>query len=117
MSILFSKTHEWLAEKDGKFFVGISDYAQDQLGDIVYINLPEVGAELHCGEPFCDVESVKAVSDVNSPCCGKVLAVNEELIDHPELINENPYENWIIEVEVADKKELMSKEEYENFIK
>lgn len=117
MNIRFSKTHEWLAEKDGKTYIGISDYAQDQLGDIVYINLPEVGDTVKCGKPFCDVESVKAVSDVNSPCCGKITAVNEQLLDHPELINEAPYENWIIEVEVTDVGELLTEAEYKEFIK
>lgn len=117
MKINFTKTHEWLAEKDGKFFVGISDYAQDQLGDIVFINLPEINAEIKCGEAFCDIESVKAVSDVNSPCCGKIIAVNEELLDHPELINEKPYESWIAQVEVYGTKDLLTQEEYEAFIK
>ena len=107
----YSKSHEWLSE-DG--VVGISDFAQEALGDVVFITLPQVGDEVVAGESFGDVESVKAVSDVNSPVTGVVLEVNEALVDSPELLNEDPYGAWIIKVEnITDKEDLLDAAAYQ----
>lgn len=115
--VLYSKSHEWVKEEDGCLLIGLTDYAQSELGDLVFINLPEEGDEVETGESFADVESVKAVSDVFSPVSGEVLEINEELLDAPELINETPYEAWLIKVtNVTDKEELLSAEEYEAFV-
>ena len=103
-------------EEDGIMIVGISDFAQHELGDVVFVNLPEVGDEVTAGEPFGDVESVKAVSDLVSPVTGVVCAVNEELLDSPELLNEAPYESWIIKVEnVEAMEELLSAAAYADY--
>ena len=112
---LFLKSHEWVCFSDDTTArIGISDYAQKQLGDLVFVNLPEVGDEVAAGEEFGDVESVKAVSSVYSPVTGTVKAINEELLDHPELINADAYEAWFIEVEdIRDRSELLSEKEYE----
>lgn len=116
--MLFAKTHEWvefLAEDGVR--IGLSDYAQHELGDLVFVNLPEEGDEVIAGEVFADVESVKAVSNVYSPVTGIVTAVNEDLLDQPELINQSPYEAWFIEVkDVSDKEDLLTRDEYEKFI-
>ncbi len=114
----YTKTHEWVKLlDDGTALVGISDFAQDSLGDLVFINLPQIGDEVVAEEPFCDVESVKAVSDVNSPVSGTIIEVNEELADAPERLNEAPYESWIIKLEgVTDTDNLMNAEEYEAFV-
>ena len=110
----YSRDHEWLRMEDGVAVIGISDFAQSELGDVVFINLPEVGDETTAGEPFGDVESVKAVSDLVSPVTGTVCAVNEELLDAPEKLNEDPYGTWIIKVEnVTDTEDLLSAEQYE----
>ena len=96
--------------------VGLTDFAQDALGDIVFINMPEEGDDVASGESFADVESVKAVSDVFSPVSGTVAEVNEELIDEPALINQEPYEQWLIKVkDVSDTEELMDAAAYEEF--
>lgn len=101
-------------EEDGVFTIGLTDYAQNALGDIVFINLPEEGDEVTAGESFSDVESVKAVSDVFSPVTGTVCAVNEELLDDPAQVNEAPYEAWLIKVEnVTGTEELLDAEGYE----
>ena len=114
----FSKSHEWVKEEGNNVVkVGLSDFAQSELGDIVYVNLPEVGTKVELGTAFTDVESVKAVSEVFSPVTGVVTAVNEELADSPELINNAPYDAWIVEVEVEAVEELMSEEEYAEFCK
>jgi len=114
----FSKSHEWIKVEGNTAKIGLSDFAQKELGDLVYVNLPEVGTEVKCGEAFTDVESVKAVSEVLSPCCGKIIAVNEELDGAPEMINEDAFGAWIIEVEVAGlADDLMTEEEYNEFIK
>ena len=114
--LLYTKSHEWLKEADGIAEVGISEFAQDALGDVVFINLPEVGDEVVAGEAFGDVESVKAVSDLQSPVSGIVCEINEELIDAPEMLNSDPYGAWIIRVkEVTDKEELMDADAYEAF--
>ena len=103
-----------MKEEDGVFTIGLTDYAQNALGDIVFINLPEEGDEVTAGESFSDVESVKAVSDVFSPVTGTVCAVNEELLDDPAQVNEAPYEAWLIKVEnVTDTEELLDAEGYE----
>ena len=110
----YSKSHEWLKLEDGVAVVGISDYAQDALGDVVFINLPEVGDAVTAGETFGDVESVKAVSDLISPVTGVVCGINEELIDSPENLNEDPYGAWIIKVEnITDEAELLDVADYE----
>ena len=112
----YSKTHEWLKEEDGVSVIGISDFAQDALGDVVFVNLPEVGDDAAAGEAFGDVESVKAVSDLISPVSGTVCEVNEDLLDQPELLNEDPYGTWIIKVEnVTDTEELLDAAAYEAF--
>lgn len=113
----YVKSHEWIKEEGDVVVVGISDYAQDALGDIVFVNLPEEGDDVSIGDAFADVESVKAVSDIFSPVDGTVAAVNEELIDNPALINEAPYDAWLIKVEnVSEKEETMDADAYEKFI-
>ena len=114
----YSQTHEWVRfQEDGTAYIGITDYAQDQLGDLVFVNLPSAGDSLQAGEPFADVESVKAVSDVNAPVSGKVKEVNEALADAPEKMNEAPYDAWFVLAEdVTDTDGLMTAEEYEAFI-
>ena len=98
----YTKSHEWLREDGDLTEIGITDFAQDALGDIVFVNLPEAGDTLTVGESFADVESVKAVSDIFSPVTGVVEEVNEELTDSPEMLNSDPYEAWIIRVRTAD---------------
>ncbi|MDD6255659.1 MAG: glycine cleavage system protein GcvH [Eubacteriales bacterium] len=110
----YTTSHEWIKEENGIVTVGITDFAQDSLGDIVFVNLPEEGDDVEVGESFADVESVKAVSDIFSPVTGKVAEVNEELADAPEKINEDPYAAWLIKVsDVTAYEELLSAEEYE----
>lgn len=115
---LFSKTHEWVQYvNETTIRVGLSDFAQKELGDLVFINLPEVGDKVVSGETFSDVESVKAVSNVYSPVTGRITAVNEDLLDQPELVNNNPMEAWFVELDnVSDIGDLISAEEYEEFI-
>ncbi len=109
----YTKTHEWLKEEDDVAVVGITEFAQDALGDVVFINLPQEGDEVVAGDTFGDVESVKAVSDLISPVTGVVCAVNEVLLDSPELLNSDPYGAWIIKVkEVTDRDELLDADEY-----
>jgi glycine cleavage system H protein len=116
VELKYTKDHEWLKMEGDIAVVGITDFAQDALGDVVFINLPEVGDTVTAGESFGDVESVKAVSDVNSPVTGIVLEINEELIDSPELLNEDPYGAWIIKVEnVTDEEDLLTAAAYEAF--
>ena len=113
VSLQYSRSHEWMSQEDNIAVVGITDFAQHELGDVVFINLPEVGDEVTAGEAFGDVESVKAVSDLISPVSGTVLEINEELLDSPELLNDDPYANWIIKVEnVSDTEELLSAAAY-----
>ena len=111
----YSKSHEWVKFLDETTaLIGLTDYAQSALGDIVFINLPEEGDEVTAGESFSDVESVKAVSDVFSPVTGAVCAVNEALLDDPAQVNESHYEAWLIKVEnVSDTEELLDAEAYE----
>ena len=110
----YTKSHEWLKEEGGLTLVGLTDFAANALGDIVFIQLPQVGDDVTAGESFADVESVKAVSDVYSPVSGKVVEVNEELLDAPEKVNEDPYGAWFIKVEAGDKaEELLDAAAYE----
>ena len=114
----YSKTHEWIKEENGVFVIGISDFAQHALGDIVFINLPAEGDDVVAGEAFGDVESVKAVSDVISPVSGTICEVNEDLVDSPELLNSDPYGSWIIKVkDVSEKEDLLGATDYEAFCK
>ena len=118
--LLYSDEHEWVKKEDDKVRIGITDFAQSELGDIVFVELPEVGEELEADEPFGSVESVKTVSELYAPVSGKVVEVNEELEDSPEFVNESPYEKaWMIVVEVSDESEmddLLSDEEYKEFV-
>ena len=112
----YSKDHEWMKEEDGVVVIGSSDFAQDALGDVVFVNLPGEGDEVTAGEAFGDVESVKAVSDLVSPVSGTVCAVNEDLLDEPEQLNKAPYDAWLIKVEnVSDTEELLDAVAYEAF--
>ena len=112
----YTKDHEWMVMEGDIAVIGISDFAQDALGDVVFINLPEVGDTVTAGESFGDVESVKAVSDVNSPVTGVIVAVNEDLADSPENLNSDPYGSWIIKVEqISETEELLDAAAYEAF--
>ena len=109
----YTSSHEWVSEEDGVYTIGLTDFAQDALGDLVFVNLPQVGDEVVAGEAFADVESVKAVSEVFSPVTGEVIEVNEELLDAPESINEEPYEAWFVRVgEVTEVGELLDADAY-----
>ncbi|MBV0901773.1 glycine cleavage system protein GcvH [Haloarcula salina] len=100
-------THEWVRATDATAEIGISDFAQDELGDVVFVELPDEGAELTAGEDFGVVESIKAVSDVYAPVSGTVTAVNDRLRDEPELLNEDPYgDGWMLEIDLTDESEL-----------
>ncbi|HJA43225.1 MULTISPECIES: glycine cleavage system protein GcvH [Clostridia] len=115
--LLYSRSHEWVKEEGDEVLIGLTDYAQSELGDLVFVNLPEEGDEVATGESFADVESVKAVSDVYSPVTGVVSAVNEELLDAPESINEAPYDAWFVRVkDISDREELLTAAEYEAFV-
>ena len=112
----YSKDHEWMKEEDGVVVIGISDFAQDALGDVVFVNLPGEGDEVTAGEAFGEVESVKAVSDLVSPVTGTVCAVNEALLDEPEQLNKAPYDAWLIKVEnVTDTSDMLDAAAYEAF--
>ena len=114
VELKYTKSHEWIRYEDGVAVIGISDFAQDALGDVVFVNLPAVGDEVTAGEAFGDVESVKAVSDLICPVSGVVCQINEELDDSPENLNEDPYGAWIIKVEnVTAEEELLSAADYE----
>ena len=118
--LLYSKEHEWVRREGSDIRIGITDFAQSELGDIVFVELPEVGDTIEVNEPFGSVESVKSVSELYAPINGRIIEINDELEVSPELINESPYdEAWIIAVEPADESELddlLSVEEYEEFI-
>lgn len=111
----YTKSHEWVKfEDETTVTIGLTDFAQSELGELVFVNLPEVDDEVTAGEPFADVESVKAVSDVYSPVTGVVTEINEELLDHPELINEAAYDAWFIKVSnVTEQGVLLDPSEYE----
>jgi len=116
----YSADHEWVKVEDGKAKIGITHFAQSELGDIVFVELPQVGDEIKAGDPFGSVESVKTVSELYAPISGKVVEVNTELEDSPEFVNESPYENaWMIVIEPADLEEvesLLSPEKYDELI-
>jgi len=113
-NLRYAKTHEWVKDiGNGLFEIGISDYAQKELGDIVYVNLPELGDELEAGVSCADLESVKAVTDILSPINGIVIEVNEAVVAGPDTINKAPYEAWFIRVEGSLIDTLLSAEEYE----
>ncbi|MBC8591549.1 glycine cleavage system protein GcvH [Wansuia hejianensis] len=117
--LFYSDDHEWVKVEGNEAYIGITDFAQNQLGDIVYVELPEIDDEIEKEEPFSAIESVKAASDVYMPIDGKVIEVNEQLLDSPELINDDAFESWIIKVELTDKgqlDDLMSSKEYEEYI-
>lgn len=115
--LLYSKSHEWVRVEGDTAVIGLTDYAQSELGDLVFVNLPEADDEITLGETFADVESVKAVSDVYAPVSGIVSEINEELLDAPESINEAPYDAWFIKVkDITEKEELLSAEEYQAFV-
>jgi glycine cleavage system H protein len=117
---VYSKDHEWISVQDNVGTIGITDYAQHELGDVVYIDLPEVGDTFEAGDPFGSVESVKAVSEVFCPIGGEVIEVNSKLEDSPELINQSPHQDaWLIKVRLNNReevKELLSAEEYEEYL-
>lgn len=104
----YSKDHEWIVITDGEARVGITEYAQEQLGDVVYVELPEVGRQLKQGEIFGTIESVKAVSELFCPVTGKIIAVNADLNDHPELVNSAPHETWMIRLSLDDPSQVDS---------
>ena len=117
--LYYSESHEYVRVEGNIGFVGITDYAQNALGNVVYVDMPEVDDEVTAGEEFGAVESVKAASDLMSPVSGVVVEVNEALEDQPELVNQDAYANWIIKVELSDKSELdnlMDAKAYEAFI-
>ena len=114
--LYYTNTHEWVKVEDGFAFVGITDYAQESLGEIVFVELPEEDDQVEAGGELSAIESVKAASDIISPVTGTIVLVNDELEDSPELINEDPYENWIVKIEMEDESELnalLNAEEYE----
>lgn len=113
-NLFYTESHEWVKfEDDGTATVGITDFAQSELGDIVYVNLPEVDDVMEAGKRFCDVESVKAVSDVYAPISGTIIEVNENLMDSPEGVNEDAYEAWFVKIsDVNNKDRLISAEAY-----
>ena len=118
--VRYAEDHEWASMQEDTVKIGVSDYAQDQLGDIVFVEFPEVGDTFEKGDEFGSLESVKAVSELYMPVGGEVVAVNEALEDAPELINEDPYLNWIIEVRPTDDGEydqLLSAEDYLEMLK
>ena len=106
-NLKYTKDHEWIEPKGDTGIIGVSHFAQKELGDVVFVELPEVGRRLKQGEEFGTIESVKAVSEVYSPITGEVVEVNTELKDHPELVNQEPYgKGWILKIRIADPKEL-----------
>ncbi|PTQ57654.1 MAG: Glycine cleavage system H protein [Candidatus Carbobacillus altaicus] len=119
-TLMYSKEHEWVRVEGSRAYIGITDFAQDELGDVVYVDLPEVGATLTQGASFGSVESVKTVSELYAPVSGQVVEVNERLADEPELVNSSPYdEGWMIVVEMTRPEELdglLSKDAYREMI-
>lgn len=118
--LLYSKEHEWVRREGSDLRIGITDFAQSELGDIVFVELPEVGDTIEINEPFGSVESVKTVSELYAPVSGTVVEVNEDLEDNPEYVNESAYDSaWMIVVEPSDDSELddlLSAEDYEAFV-
>lgn len=110
---LFSKKHVWVVRNAHTVTLGITDFAQEKLGNIMFLNLPDVGEKLKIGQRFGDIESVKTVSDLISPVEGEVIKINEELVDEPDIINDEPYASWFVEVKVISfSDELMDEETY-----
>ncbi len=118
--VMYVESHEWVRkDEDGLVLLGLTDYAVEELGDLVFVNLPEEGDELQAGDSIGDVESVKAVSDVYSPVAGKVVAVNEDLLDAPDAINEAPMDTWLIKIDMGDAdypEGLMTEDAYKAFL-
>lgn len=116
--LLYSREHEWIKVQGNKAIIGITDYAQHSLGDVVFVELPEVGRQLKSGEVLGVVESVKAVSDIYAPCSGRITAVNENLLDNPDLVNRDPYgDGWMVEMEFQSLDEgLLKAGDYEALI-
>lgn len=118
--LFYSENHEWILVEGDEAIIGITDYAQEEMGDVVFVELPEVGDEFEQFDSFGVVESVKAVSDVYLPAGGKIIAINEDLLDQPELVNEEPYEGgWLVRIKMTDKEELdtlMNPKEYALFL-
>ena len=117
--LYYNDEHEWVDLKDDEALIGISDFAQDELGDIVYVELPDISDGCETENVLSELESVKAVSEVYCPINGEVIEVNESLVDAPEMINESPYDSWIAKVKVQDKSDvnnLMDHEEYAEFV-
>jgi glycine cleavage system H protein len=113
----YTRSHEWVRTEGDTATIGITDHAQDELGDVVFVELPEVGATFDAGDSFGTVESVKAVSDLYTPVGGEVVEVNEALSDQPEKINEDPYgEGWIVKIQVSGEGDLLSASDYEQFL-
>ena len=115
----YTKTHEWVKVEGNKAKVGITYHAQEQLHDIVYVELPNVGDEIAKGDNMGVVESVKAASDIYAPISGKVVAVNDEVVNSPELLNQDPYKNWLVEMEITNPgelDELLTAEEYKKVV-
>jgi glycine cleavage system H protein len=111
------KSHEWVRTEDDTATIGITDHAQEELGDVVFVELPEVGTTLDAGDTFGTVESVKAVSDLYTPVGGEVVEVNSSLEDAPEKINDDPYgEGWIVKLRTSEEADLLSPEEYEKVV-
>jgi glycine cleavage system H protein len=117
---LYSKDHEWISVQDHEGTIGITDYAQHELGDVVYVDLPEVGDSLEANEPFGSVESVKAVSEIFAPVTGEIIEVNSKLLDSPEMLNESPHQQaWMVKIRIVNSEELtalLSSEEYEEYL-
>src|SRR5215475_7107491 len=115
----FTEDHLWLRVEGNRAQLGISDYGQAELGEVIAVELPDVGDEVEKGEPFGEVESVRTVSELLAPLSGPITAINTELEDHPRLVNEDPYhEGWLVEIEITDEAELeemMDTDEYEEF--
>ena len=117
--LYYTQSHEWVKVEDSFAYIGITDYAQESLGEIVFVELPEEEDQVESGSEFSAIESVKAASDIVSPVTGVIVMVNDELEDSPELINEDAYENWIVKIELEDKSELeslLSAEQYKEII-
>jgi glycine cleavage system H protein len=119
-ALLYSPTHEWVRVENDRAVIGITDYAQSELGDVTYLELPKIGDRVQAGQPFGVIESVKADEELFAPVSGTVAAVNQNAIDHPEIINDDPYgDGWLIVVEMSDPdelKSLMSAEQYRRML-
>lgn len=116
--LLYTNDHEWVKVEGERAYIGITDFAQHALGSIVFVELPEVDSEFNSGDSFGTIESVKAASDAFIPLDGKIVEINENLVDDPALLNEDPYENWMICIEVSNKSQLealMKAEDYEKY--